>query len=41
MRDANVGGPALRESHRRVGHYLATEFLTRVVGIEEFSISYV
>ena len=41
MRDANVCGPALRESHRRVGNYLATEFLTRVVGIEEFSISHV
>ncbi|KAH9203365.1 uracil phosphoribosyltransferase-domain-containing protein [Leptodontidium sp. 2 PMI_412] len=41
MRDAIVGDPALRESHRRVGHYLATGFLTRVVGIEEFSISHV
>ncbi|KAM0126309.1 hypothetical protein ACHAO1_010121 [Botrytis cinerea] len=41
MRDANFGGPALRESHRRVGHYLATEFLSRVVGIEEYFISHV
>lgn len=41
MRDANVGGPALRESHRRVGQYLATEFLARVVGLEEFSIAHV
>lgn len=41
MRDANIGGPALRESHRRVGHYLATEFLTRVVGIEEYLMSHV
>ncbi|RDL36241.1 uncharacterized protein BP5553_06853 [Venustampulla echinocandica] len=41
MRDANVGGPALRESHRRVGRHLATEFLSRVVGIEEFSMAHV
>lgn len=41
MRDANHKGPALRESHRRVGQYLATEFLTGVVGIEEFPILHV
>ncbi|CZT52256.1 related to 2-3-cyclic-nucleotide 3-phosphodiesterase [Rhynchosporium secalis] len=41
MRDATFSGPALRESHRRVGHYLATGFLARVVGIEEFSIAHV
>ncbi|KAK0109401.1 hypothetical protein ONS95_002099 [Cadophora gregata] len=41
MRDANVSGPALRETHRRVGNYLATVFLTCVVGIEEIPISHV
>ncbi|PQE33783.1 uracil phosphoribosyltransferase protein [Rutstroemia sp. NJR-2017a WRK4] len=41
MRDANNNGPVLRESHRRVGQYLATEFLAPVVGIEEFPIPHV
>ncbi|PQE30844.1 uracil phosphoribosyltransferase protein [Rutstroemia sp. NJR-2017a WRK4] len=41
MRDAHNDGPVLRESHRRVGQYLATEFLARVVGIEEFPIPHV
>lgn len=41
MRDAEVSGPALRESHRRVGQYLATELLTCVVGIEAYPIRHV
>jgi len=41
MRDAKIGGPVLRESHRRVGQYLATEFMPWVVGIEEFPIPHV
>lgn len=41
MRNADIGGPALRESHRRVGQYLATEFLPSVIGIEEFPIPHV
>ncbi|KAK6527375.1 hypothetical protein TWF281_010555 [Arthrobotrys megalospora] len=41
MRDAAVAGPALREAHRQVGWYLATEFLTRIVGVEEYSIAHV
>jgi len=41
MRDAHVVGPALRESHRRVGQYLATEFLSQIIGIEGFTIPHV
>ena len=41
MRDANLAGPVLREAHRRVGWYLATEFLADLVGIEEYSIAHV
>lgn len=36
MRDAKNAGPALREAHRRVGWYLATEFILDVIGIEEY-----
>ncbi|KAK7928626.1 hypothetical protein PG985_005624 [Apiospora marii] len=36
MRDATVAGPALREAHRQVGRYLATEYLAEVMGIEEY-----
>jgi uracil phosphoribosyltransferase len=41
MRDAKVAGPVLREAHRRVGWYLATEFLADVIGIEEYPITHV
>jgi uracil phosphoribosyltransferase/phosphoserine phosphatase/adenylate kinase len=41
MRDAGVSGPLLREVHRRVGWYLACEFVTRVIGVEECPISHV
>lgn len=41
MRDAKLAGPVLREAHRRVGWYLATEFLADVIGIEEYSIAHV
>lgn len=40
-RDARVCGPPLREAHRRVGSYLATELLTDVVGIEQYEIPHV
>ena len=40
-RDANVAGPALREAHRRVGWYLATEFLADMIGIEAYPITHV
>ena len=41
MRDATNTGPLLREAHRRVGWYLATEFLADVIGIEEHPIPHV
>ncbi|MCJ1281499.1 hypothetical protein MMC26_000819 [Xylographa opegraphella] len=41
MRDAAVAGPALRESHRRVGYYLALEFLADVMGLEQPPIRHV
>jgi phosphoserine phosphatase len=33
MRDATASGPVLRDVHRRVGSYLATEYVTDVVGL--------
>lgn len=41
MRDASVAGPSLREAHRRAGWYLAVQFVTEVIGMEEYSISHV
>ncbi|OJD37418.1 uracil phosphoribosyltransferase [Diplodia corticola] len=41
MRDSSVAGPALREAHRRAGAYLATEYLSSVIGVEERGISHV
>lgn len=41
MRDARVQGHILRVAHRRVGWYLATEFLTRIIGVEEYKIPHV
>ncbi|KAM0793851.1 uracil phosphoribosyltransferase-domain-containing protein [Usnea florida] len=41
MRDAAVAGPDLREAHRRVGWYLANEFLGDVVGLEKCPIQHV
>ncbi|KAK3392207.1 uracil phosphoribosyltransferase-domain-containing protein [Sordaria brevicollis] len=40
-RDATISGPTLREAHQRIGWYLATEFITTLVGLEEFSIPHV
>jgi phosphoserine phosphatase len=31
-------GPDLRDAHHRVGHYLATEYVAAVIGLEPFSI---
>ncbi|KAJ3863985.1 uracil phosphoribosyltransferase-domain-containing protein [Lentinula novae-zelandiae] len=41
MRDARVAGPALREVHRRVGWYLTTEFVSELIGLEEYPIPHV
>ncbi|KAI1736867.1 uracil phosphoribosyltransferase-domain-containing protein [Xylaria scruposa] len=40
-RDANINGPNLRETHRRIGWFLAAEFLTELVGLEEYAIPHV
>jgi adenylate kinase/phosphoserine phosphatase len=40
-RDARVSGPALRDAHRRIGYYLAVEFLTELLGLEEVKIPHV
>lgn len=40
-RDAANAGPALREAHRRVGWYLAMEFLPDLIGVEDYPIPHV
>ncbi|KUJ14013.1 uncharacterized protein LY89DRAFT_651081 [Mollisia scopiformis] len=40
-RDAKVSGPALREAHRRVGWYLATQFVCESIGLEDYPIAHV
>ena len=41
MRDSAIAGLDLREAHRRVGSYLANEFLADVTGLEECPIRHV
>ncbi|PSN59036.1 hypothetical protein BS50DRAFT_614720 [Corynespora cassiicola Philippines] len=41
MRDSAVKGPSLRKAHSRTGVYLATEFLTSIIGIEEYQVPHV
>ncbi|RMJ15148.1 hypothetical protein CDV36_005155 [Fusarium kuroshium] len=41
MRDASVAGPALRAAHQRVGLYLANEFVSQLIGVEEYPIPHV
>ncbi|PKS13138.1 hypothetical protein jhhlp_000480 [Lomentospora prolificans] len=40
-RNANISGPALREAHYHVGRYVATEFVTDIVGVEPYQIPHV
>jgi uracil phosphoribosyltransferase/phosphoserine phosphatase len=40
-RDARISGPNLRRAHKRIGWYLATEFLAEVVGVDEYNIPHV
>ncbi|KPM46483.1 hypothetical protein AK830_g227 [Neonectria ditissima] len=40
-RNASVSGPDLRAAHDRVGWYLANEFLSEMVGVEEYAIPHV
>lgn len=39
--DATVAGPALKEAHRRIGWYLAVEFIGKVIELESYKISHV
>jgi uracil phosphoribosyltransferase/phosphoserine phosphatase len=41
MRDARVSGPTLQDAHRRVGLYLAFEYLTELIGVEDYPIPHV
>ncbi|KAK2850647.1 hypothetical protein FQN49_005459 [Arthroderma sp. PD_2] len=41
MRDSTVAGPYLCKAHCRVGKYLATEFLSDMIGLEEYPIPHV
>jgi uracil phosphoribosyltransferase len=41
MRNAMVSGPVLRDVHHRVGWYLATEFLTELIGMESYLTTHV
>ncbi|KAL8664485.1 MAG: hypothetical protein Q9202_003035 [Teloschistes flavicans] len=41
MRNAKIGGPALRKAHARAGGYLALEYLTDLIGLEEVTIRHV
>ena len=40
-RDARISGPNLRKAHKRIGWYLATEFLAEVAGVDEYNIPHV
>ncbi|KAF2161928.1 hypothetical protein M409DRAFT_27654 [Zasmidium cellare ATCC 36951] len=40
-RDAAVHGPALREAHRNVGRYLATEYLSEYLGLQQYQTQHV
>ncbi|KAK2804720.1 hypothetical protein FQN50_006458 [Emmonsiellopsis sp. PD_5] len=39
--NANIASPALREAHGHVGWYLATKFLTDLIGIEPYTITHI
>lgn len=41
MRDSSVVGSALRDAHWEAGKYLAIEFISEVIGVEEFQIRHV
>lgn len=41
MRNANVASPNLCEAHMSVGKYLAIEFLSEAIGVDEYSIPHV
>jgi uracil phosphoribosyltransferase len=40
-RNNNISGPALRETHRKIGHHLAIQEVTKVIGLETYKIPHV
>ncbi|KAF4624397.1 hypothetical protein G7Y89_g13771 [Cudoniella acicularis] len=40
-RDSRVSGPALRDAHAKIGSYLATQYLSDPLGLEEYEIPHV
>ncbi|KAM3520368.1 hypothetical protein MY4038_009448 [Beauveria bassiana] len=40
-RDASVAGITLRKAHENAGKFLALQFLTEIIGVEEFSVPHV
>ncbi len=41
MRNSAIAGPELREAHRRAGHYLATTYISSIIGLEQAPIQHV
>ncbi|KAF2164049.1 hypothetical protein M409DRAFT_57139 [Zasmidium cellare ATCC 36951] len=41
MRDARLSGPDLRERHRQSGWYLAVEYISAILGVEEYGMPHV
>jgi uracil phosphoribosyltransferase len=41
MRNADINGPVLRDAHFEAGAYLAREFLSELIGLEELTIRHV
>lgn len=40
-RDASISGPALRRAHEKIGWFLATQCITKVIGLENREIAHV
>ncbi|KAI0144501.1 uracil phosphoribosyltransferase-domain-containing protein [Xylariaceae sp. FL1272] len=41
IRNATIQGPTLREAHRRVGWFLASDMLANLIGLKEYNIPHV
>lgn len=40
-RNAHIAGRALRKAHERIGYYLATQYLSQILGLEMYDIPHV
>ncbi|TVY17589.1 hypothetical protein LARI1_G005524 [Lachnellula arida] len=40
-RDAGIAGPSLRKSHHHIGWFLATEYVSGLIGVERYDIPHV